>query len=57
MKAIRIHSQGGVDQLKLENIEKPKITGPKEILVKNASSGINYIDTYHRSGNFFLVQM
>ena len=49
MKAIKIEKFGSPDVLKVENVEigKPKTN---EVLIKNLSFGINYIDTYHRTG-------
>jgi NADPH2:quinone reductase len=49
MKAIRIQSQGGSDVMKVEEIPTPK-PGKGELLVKLAAAGLNYIDTYQRSG-------
>jgi NADPH2:quinone reductase len=49
MKALQIHSQGGLDVLAIHDIPVPK---PKEdeVLVKVEHSGVNYIDTYLRGG-------
>ena len=49
MKAIKFEKFGNPDVLKVESVEigKPK---KKEVLIKNLSIGINYIDTYHRTG-------
>lgn len=49
MKALQIHSQGGLDVLAMHDIAVPK---PKEdeLLVKVEYAGVNYIDTYQRSG-------
>jgi len=49
MKAIRIHKTGGPDVLKLDEISIPE-PGDKEVLVNVAAAGVNYIDTYHRTG-------
>ena len=53
INAIRIAQQGGVEQMKLESIElaPPK---PGEVRVRHESIGVNYIDTYHRSGLYKL---
>ena len=47
--AIRIHENGGPDKLRWEevNVGDP---GPGEVRVRNTAIGLNYIDTYHRSG-------
>ena len=49
MKAIRIHRTGGPEVLKVEDIAIPE-PGPGEILVRHEAIGLNFIDTYHRSG-------
>ena len=48
-KSIVIKKSGGPDVLELQdvNINSP---GPDEIKVTNHAIGLNYIDTYHRSG-------
>ena len=49
MKAIIISKVGGPEVLELKDI---KLEDPKsnEVLIKNKAIGLNYIDTYHRSG-------
>ncbi|KAF0514531.1 putative quinone oxidoreductase [Gigaspora margarita] len=54
MKAIQIKSTGGVEVLEHVTIERPKITGPTDVLVKNHFAGVNFIDKYHRTGLFTL---
>ena len=49
MKAVRVNEYGGPEALSYEDIEKP-VPSSKEALVKINASGINYIDTYQRSG-------
>lgn len=49
MKAVRIHTNGGPEVLKYEEVPKPT-PAAGQILVKNDAAGINFIDTYHRSG-------
>jgi NADPH2:quinone reductase len=48
-KAIRFHQTGGSDVLKLEEIELPP-PGAGEARVRHTAIGVNFIDTYHRSG-------
>jgi len=49
-KAVIVSSIGGPEVLQYQDVDRPKITNGKEMLVKNASIGVNYIDTYHRNG-------
>ena len=48
-KAIIIKKPGGPEVLELTDIELAS-PGPDQIKVKNMAIGLNYIDTYHRSG-------
>ena len=54
MKAVKIKKNGGPEVLELEeiNLRKP-IKG--EVLIEHAAIGLNYIDTYHRSGLYPLM--
>ena len=47
--AIRIHSQGGPEVLKWEEVTVGA-PAPNEVLLTATAIGLNYIDTYHRSG-------
>ncbi len=49
MKSVTISKNGGPDVLQLKDI---KLDDPKsgEVLIENKAIGLNYIDTYHRSG-------
>ena len=47
--AIRIHEHGGPDVMKWETVEVGN-PGDKEIRVRHTAVGLNYIDTYHRTG-------
>ena len=49
MKAVIISKTGGPEVLELKDIQ---LDNPKngEVLIKNEAIGLNYIDTYHRSG-------
>ncbi|EFA78493.1 putative quinone oxidoreductase [Heterostelium album PN500] len=53
MKAVRIHATGGPKQLVYEDIPVPTVK-PNEVLVQNECIGVNFIDTYHRSGLYKL---
>ena len=49
MKAVEIKKTGGPEVLELKDI---KLADPSngEVLIKQVAIGLNYIDTYHRSG-------
>ncbi|HEX4532601.1 MAG TPA: quinone oxidoreductase [Rhizomicrobium sp.] len=49
MKAIRISKTGGPDVMEYVDVELPP-PGTGQVRVKQTVSGVNYIDTYHRSG-------
>lgn len=49
--AIRIHSVGGPEVMKWEQVEVGS-PGPGELRVKHTAVGLNYIDTYHRTGAY-----
>lgn len=53
MKAIYIEQTGGPEVLKYGDMPKPEVA-PGQALVKVAASGVNFIDTYHRSGLYKL---
>ena len=48
-RVVTIEKTGSPEVLKIKNIrlEKP---GPEEVLIEHKAIGLNYIDTYHRSG-------
>ena len=48
-KSIIIKKNGGPEVLELEDIDI-KSPGPDELKITNHAIGLNYIDTYHRSG-------
>jgi NADPH2:quinone reductase len=49
MKAVRIEAHGGPEVIHVADVETPT-PGANEIRVKNAACGVNFIDTYHRTG-------
>ena len=51
VRAIRIHETGGPEVMVLENIELEP-PGPGMVTVANRAIGLNFIDTYHRSGTY-----
>jgi NADPH2:quinone reductase len=48
-KAIRMHASGGPEVLVWEEVEVGD-PGPGDVLLRQVAVGLNYIDTYHRSG-------
>jgi NADPH2:quinone reductase len=51
MRAIQITETGGLDVLHLTELPDPA-PGPGGLLVEVAAAGVNYIDTYQRSGAY-----
>src|ERR687894_2413180 len=49
MKAIRVNEYGGPEVLSYEDVAVPE-PGSGEARVRLAASGVNFIDTYQRSG-------
>ncbi len=49
VKVIRIHETGGPEVLQLEDVTLGDL-GRGEVQVRHTAIGLNYIDTYHRSG-------
>lgn len=49
MKAIRIEAAGGPEVMKMVEADVGK-PGPGQVRVRQTAIGLNYIDTYHRSG-------
>ncbi|GAA4848855.1 quinone oxidoreductase [Saccharopolyspora rosea] len=49
MRAIQVRRNGGPEVLELTEIDTPG-PGPGQLLVEVAASGVNFIDTYQRSG-------
>lgn len=49
MKAVRVHSPGGPEAMRYEEVGPPR-PGPGEALVRIEAAGVNYIDVYHRTG-------
>jgi len=51
--AIRIHTPGGPEVMSWDKLDVPP-PGPGEVRVRHTAVGLNYIDTYHRSGAYKL---
>jgi len=54
--AICVHETGGPEVLRYEPVELPP-PGPGEALVRHHAIGVNFIDTYHRSGLYPLASL
>ena len=48
-RVVKIEKAGGPEVLKFETIEIGA-PGPEEVLIEHKAIGLNFIDTYHRSG-------
>ena len=51
MRAIQVSQHGGPEVLEPADLPPPQ-PGPGELLVDVVAAGVNYIDTYHRSGTY-----
>ena len=49
VRAVRIHETGGPEVMQLEDVSLDA-PGPGQVVVRNRAIGLNFIDTYHRSG-------
>ena len=56
MHAIQIHDVGPPPVMKLETISLDP-PGPEQVKVKHTAIGVNFIDTYHRSGLYPLPKL
>jgi len=50
LKAVRIHEHGGVDKLRYEDAEEPKLSSPTEAIVRLKAAALNHIDIWNRQG-------
>ena len=48
-RVVKIEKTGGPEVLKFETVKLDK-PGPDEVLIEHKAIGLNFIDTYHRSG-------
>jgi len=51
MQAVRVHEYGEPEALTFEEVAAPEV-GPGEALIKIEASGVNFIDIYHRNGQY-----
>src|SRR5687768_13957101 len=48
-RAIRIHEHGGAEVLRLETVGREPL-GARQVRIRQSAVGVNFIDTYDRSG-------
>jgi len=53
MRAMMIHKAGAAEQLQLEEVAKPSISEPNQVLVQVFAAGVNPIDTKLRANGMF----
>ncbi len=52
MRAVRVHTFGGPEVLRLEEVADPRPPGEGEVLVRLHAAGVNPVETYVRSGQY-----
>ena len=50
-KVLQIHKYGGPEVLAWEDVDLPE-PGTGEVLIRHTAIGFNFVDTYHRTGQF-----
>ena len=51
IRVVKIEKYGGPEVLQIKKIELPNLQ-PDQVLIETKAIGLNYIDTYHRSGSY-----
>ncbi|MBA2529730.1 MAG: quinone oxidoreductase [Euzebyales bacterium] len=51
MRAVRVHATGGPEVLRIDDVDVPE-PGEGQVRVQIAAAGVNFIDTYQRSGAY-----
>ena len=51
IRVVKIEKNGGPEVLKIKNVQIGE-PGPNQVLMETKAMGLNYIDTYHRSGKY-----
>ncbi len=51
IRVVKIEKNGGPEVLKIKNVQIGE-PGPNQVLMETKAMGLNYIDTYHRSGSY-----
>lgn len=54
IRAVRLHTHGGPEVLRLEQIELPE-PGPGEVRIRHTAIGVNFSDVNVRRGGFYLT--
>jgi NADPH2:quinone reductase len=49
MKAIQVLEHGGPEVLSYQSVERPSLK-EREVLIEISAAGVNFVDTYHRTG-------
>ena len=50
MKAVQIHAHGGIDQLRYQDVDEPRLQTNHDVIVKLKAAAVNRIDVAVRSG-------
>ena len=50
-RVVKIEKNGGPEVLQIKNVDLQEIH-PDQVLIETKAIGLNYIDTYHRSGSY-----
>lgn len=50
MKAVRIHEHGGIDKLRYEEVEEPKLRARSDAIVELRAAALNRVDIWNRRG-------
>jgi NADPH:quinone reductase-like Zn-dependent oxidoreductase len=50
MRAVRIHAQGGIEQLRFEDAPEPQLSSPTDVIVRLEAAGLNHVDIWNRLG-------
>ena len=56
VKTVRVHAYGGPEALVYEDFD-PGTPGPGQARIRHTAVGLNYIDTYHRTGLYKLPSL
>lgn len=54
--AVRVHAHGGPEELRCDRVDLPE-PAAGEVLLRHVAVGVNFVDTYHRSGLYALPSL